>query len=260
MDVNAYLNRIQYTGSLEPNLDNLQALQLAHLYAVPFENLDIHWGHSIILDYERLYDKIVNQRRGGFCYELNGMFGWMLAQLGYQVSMLNARVYNGEGELGIEFDHMTLRIDLDEPYLVDVGFGEAFRVPLRMNERNPQVQPMGTYRLNAEGDFWTYYEQRERGDFAPSYRFTLAPYALEDFTVGCEYQQTSPQSPFTQRRVCSIATPEGRITVTSNTEGMRVIRTADGQREEQPLGSELEFVNALRAHFQIEMPLREKTS
>src|SRR5437762_3314192 len=103
MDVNAYLKRIDYAGSTAPTLETLNALHQAHLYAVPFENLDIHLGRPIILEYDHLFDKIVTQRRGGFCYELNGMFAWLLRELGFEVSMLNARVLDGDGKLGIDF-------------------------------------------------------------------------------------------------------------------------------------------------------------
>lgn len=259
MDVNAYLARINYTGSTEPTLETLRALQLAHLYAVPFENLDIHWGRPIILDYERLFDKIVTQRRGGFCYELNGMFGWLLTQLGYHVSMLNARVYNGEGHLGIEFDHMTLRVDLDEPYLVDVGFGDAFRQPLRLHDDEPQIETFGQYRIDVHGADWTYLAMADSGEWKPQYAFTLTPHALADFAGGCEHQQTSPDSGFTKRRVCTLATPDGRITVAGNADGMRLIRTTHIQRDEQPLADEGEFIAALHQHFAIDLPLREKT-
>jgi N-hydroxyarylamine O-acetyltransferase len=247
MDVKAYLDRINYSGSVEPTLDTLRALHLAHLYAVPFENLDIHLGNAIVLDYEKLYDKIVNQRRGGFCYELNGMFGWLLTQLGFKVSMLNARVFGGDGKPGIEFDHMTLRVDLDEPWLADVGFGEAFREPLRMNEREPQVQAMGTYCLDQQGELWTYYEQGEDGALHPAYIFSLTPHALTDFESGRLHNTTSPDSHFTQKRVCTLATPDGRITLRDN----RLILTNKGQRTEYPVFGENDYTRALHEYFGI---------
>src|SRR5436309_8511964 len=135
-------------------------------------------------------------RRGGFCYELIGMFAWLLRELGFEVAMLNARVVGDDGQPGIDFDHMVLRVMLDEPYLADVGFGECFREPIRMNTRDPQTQALGTYQLDHQGDVWTYYEPKESGELRPAHIFTLTPHTLQDFAGGCEYQQTSPHSHF----------------------------------------------------------------
>jgi N-hydroxyarylamine O-acetyltransferase len=247
MNVQAYLDRINYSGPTEPTPENLRALHLAHLYSVPFENLDIHLGRPIVLDYEKLYNKIVNEQRGGFCYELNGMFGWLLTQLGYKVSMLDARVIGADGQPGIDFDHMTLRVDLEEPYLADVGFGEAFREPLHMNERGIQVQPLGSYRLDTDGELWTYYEPGESDGLKPSYIFTLTPHRLEDFAEGCHYHQTSPDSHFTQKRVATIARPEGRVTVRDT----RIIITKNAQRTEYPIAAEHDYFRALREYCGI---------
>src|SRR4051794_5452932 len=130
MNIDAYLQRIGYRGSLVPNEQTLSDLQLAHLYAVPFENLDIGLQRPIVLDLDLLYDKVVNKRRGGFCYELNGLFGELLKALGFRVQMLSAGVYGGDGGLGPDFDHMLLAVDLDRRRIADVGFGETFSEPL----------------------------------------------------------------------------------------------------------------------------------
>src|SRR5258707_11985301 len=111
MDVAAYLERIGYTGPLAPSAGALRALHLAHLYTVPFENLDIGLGRPLSLALPALFDKIVTRRRGGFCYELNGLFGWLLQSLGYSVTYLSARVYSPAGTLGPEFDHLTLWVE-----------------------------------------------------------------------------------------------------------------------------------------------------
>ena len=107
MDVDAYLRRIGYCGSPRPTIGTLRALHVAHLATVPFENLSIHLGEPIVLDVEALFEKIVTRRRGGFCYELNGLFGAMLQALGFDATMLSAVVIGASGEFGPEFDHMT---------------------------------------------------------------------------------------------------------------------------------------------------------
>src|SRR5689334_21580804 len=110
MDVQAYLHRIGYHGGLEPTAANLRDLHRAHRVAVPFENLDIHVGRPIVLDQDALFDKIVTRRRGGFCYELNGLFAVLLRALGFDVALLSAGVARADGGFGPEFDHLTLLV------------------------------------------------------------------------------------------------------------------------------------------------------
>jgi N-hydroxyarylamine O-acetyltransferase len=122
MNIKAYLDRIHYHGSLETNADTLRELQVAHLLSVPFENLSIHSHQPIILEDEALFTKIVENKRGGFCYEANGLFAALLRALGFNVAMLSAEVANAAGEFGPNFDHMTLLVSLEQRWLVDVGW------------------------------------------------------------------------------------------------------------------------------------------
>src|SRR5216684_3858804 len=153
MDTKAYLQRINHTSPLAPGAETLRLLQVAHLQIVPFENLSIHSGEPIVLDDEALFEKIVRRRRGGFCYELNGLFAALLRTLGFDVTMLSARVANAEGIFGPDFDHMTLLVTLTERWLVDVGFGDSFLEPLKLDEHNDQVQGDRAYRINREGEY-----------------------------------------------------------------------------------------------------------
>lgn len=140
MDTSAYLHRIKFQGNTTVQASTLAALQLAHMQTIPFENLSIHYGQPIVLDIELLFHKVVNQLRGGFCYELNGLFAVLLEKLGFLVSRLSARVASSNGSYGPEFDHMLLLVHLEEDYLVDVGFGDSFLEPLRLHEQATQVQ------------------------------------------------------------------------------------------------------------------------
>jgi len=247
MNIEPYLRRINYTGPTEPTARTLRELHVAHLLAVPFENLDIHLGREIVLDQEKLLSKIVKQRRGGFCYELNGAFAALLRELGFEVAMLSAGVARAEGGFDPPFDHMTLMVRLEERWLADVGFGDSFREPLQLDSRNEQTQNGEAYRLVDVSDGHLILERREAETWKPQYRFTLQPYQLSDFAEMCRYHQTSPESPFTQRRTCSIATPEGRITVT----GMRLITTGRGERDERELSGPGEYADMLREHFSV---------
>jgi len=247
VDIPAYLSRIQYTGPTEANAETLRALHRAHLLAVPFENLDIDLGRKITVDEGAILDKVVVLRRGGFCYELNGAFAALLRALGFQVTLLSARVARANGDEGPEFDHLTLRVDLEEPWLADVGFGESFLEPLRLEAGRDQLDPTGTYRLHAQGERLRMEKFVTDGSWKPQYSFSLEPRRLEEFAGMCRYHQTSPDSSFTQNRICSRATPDGRITLSE----MKLITTRKGEREERSLGSEEEWNSILRKRFGI---------
>jgi N-hydroxyarylamine O-acetyltransferase len=241
----AYLDRIGVTRPITLNIDGLRQLQYAHLMRVPFENLDIHLGRPIRLDVASFFEKIVIGRRGGFCYELNGLFACLLRSLGFQVNLLSARTANREGDFGPEFDHLALRVDLDQPYLADVGFGDAFLEPLRVVAGIEQNDPRKTFLLIQEGADWLIRERTPGGTWKPLYLFNLVPRGLEDFIEMCRYHQHSPESHFTQGTVCSIGTVAGRLTIS----GDRFIETREGHRTERLIQNELELRTLLAEHF-----------
>jgi N-hydroxyarylamine O-acetyltransferase len=249
VDISAYLKRINYSGPLAPSAETLRQLHRAHMFRVPFENLDIHLGRPIVLDVSKVLSKIIDQRRGGFCYELNGAFAALLRALGFDVTMLSAGVASAEGGFGPPFDHMALLVQLDERWLADVGFGDSFREPLRFNHPGEQVQEEDAYQIARDGEHLILERRNDSGVWEPQYRFTLQPYQYEDYAEMCRYHQTSPDSPFTQRSTCSLATPDGRVTVSD----MRIITTTRGQRQERQLATQEEYAAALREHFGIDL-------
>jgi len=241
-----YLARIAYSGPTQPTADNLRALHRAHMLAVPFENLDIALGRKIIADEDRILHKIIDEHRGGFCYELNGAFAALLRALGFRVTLLSARVARANGGEGPDFDHLTLRVDLNEPWLADVGFGESFLEPLRLQTDIEQPDPAGTFRLVHAGDRLQM-EKAEPDGWKRQYSFTLEPRQLKAFSGMCHYHQTSPLSSFTQKSICSRATPGGRVTLS----GMKLSVTGNGSRDERTLRSEQERAAILREQFGI---------
>jgi len=252
MDVPSYLARINYGGPISPTVDTLRALHRAHLLAVPFENLDISMGRKISVDEDAIVRKVVERRRGGFCYELNGAFAALLRALGFQVTLLSARVSREKGGEGPEFDHLTLRVDLGpdhDSWLADVGFGESFLEPLRLAPDIEQQDPVGKFRLVELGERLQMEKAEPDGRWRRQYSFTLQPRRLEDFAEMCHHHQTSPDSHFTQNRICTRATPEGRITLS----GLKLIRTRHGHREEIMLTSEEDRIAALREYFGIDL-------
>src|ERR1044072_1965930 len=171
MNIEAYLKRINYNGSLDPTPETLRALQVAHLLNVPFENLSIHAGEPIVLDEDALYTKIVDQRRGGFCYECNGVFAGLLRAAGFDVAMLAAGVARPDDSFGPIFDHMALMVTLNERWLVDVGFGDSFLEPLLLDEEHEQLQRPDAFRIDRAGDY-RIVMRREADEWKPNYRFT----------------------------------------------------------------------------------------
>jgi N-hydroxyarylamine O-acetyltransferase len=223
---------------------------VAHLLSVPFENLSIHAGEPIVLDDDALFEKIVTKRRGGFCYELNGLFSALLRALGFDTSMLSACVKSSRGGFGPEFDHMVLLVKLKDPWLVDVGFGDLFREPLRLVPGVEQLQHGRAYRFEPAGNHRLILMQRdESGSWTPQYRFGLQPHVYADYEERCAYHQTSPDSHFTQKRVCSLMTEDGRVTLSD----MRLITNRHSIREERDLATEREYAGILSRAFGIVM-------
>jgi N-hydroxyarylamine O-acetyltransferase len=250
LDINAYLKRINYQGSLAPTAETLRELQVAHLLSVPFENLSIHAKQPIVLEDEALFAKIVERRRGGFCYECNGLFAALLRALGFKITMLSAEVADAEGVFGPAFDHMTLMVSLEQRWLVDVGFGDSFFGPLRLDERGEQFQGSRAYRIDSGGALFTLMQRIDGDEWKAQYRFTLEPHEYADYAEMCRYHQTSPQSHFTRARLCSLATDGGRITLSD----LRFITTsANDEKQERTLTSEAEYEAILRERFGIVM-------
>ena len=247
LNVASYLARIGYTGPTAPTAVTLRAIHRAHLLTVPFENLDIAQVTKIVCEEDAFLRKIVNHRRGGFCYEINGAFAALLRGLGFEVTLLSARVPREDGTESPEFDHMTLRVDLDEPWLADVGFGDCFLEPLRLQTDEEQVQDGQKFRVREEKDSLHVERSGPNGSWKGEYTFSLVPRRLDEFAPMCHYHQTSPESPFTRKRICSKATPDGRITLADR----KLIVTRRGNREEKVLESEEEWQAELQKYFGI---------
>jgi N-hydroxyarylamine O-acetyltransferase len=247
LNLPTYLGRISYTGPVAPTADVLRDLHRAHLLSVPFENLDIALGREIVCHEDAFIRKIVAQRRGGFCYELNGAFAGLLRAIGFRVTLLSARVPREDGSDGPEFDHLALGVELDEPWLADVGFGDSFLEPLRLESGAEQSYEGRKYRVVDCGTSLHMDRTEPGGTWKQQYSFAITPRSLDEFSPMCHYHQTSPESPFTGKRVCTKATPLGRITLAER----KLILTRRGSREERLLASDLEWRAALKEHFNI---------
>ena len=249
VNVPAYLDRINYAGPTSPTVETLRGLHRCHMLTVPFENLDIGLGRKILCDEDAFIRKIVGQRRGGFCYEMNGAFAALLRELGFRVTLLSARVASEDGSSSPEFDHLTLRVDLDEPWLADVGFGDCFVEPLHMRPGVEQLQGERRFRIVDDRGSMSVEMAEAAGMWTRQYSFGLTPRSLHEFAPRCEYHQTSPESTFMQKRVCTKARPDGRITLADK----KLVVTRNGKKEERLLKSEAEWRALLNDHFGIRL-------
>lgn len=250
MNVDAYLERIRYKGPRGPDAVTLAALQRAHLTSVPFEALDCVRGIRLSVDPNELYDKIVIRKRGGFCFELNGLFSVLLRALGFDVTLLAARPFWGSGEMAPERAHLTLLVTIDEErWLTDVGYGHwTFISPLRLDEPGPQIRGARRYTIARDGEDWTLtYAFNGQAAAPEGFRFALDPMNLEDFAERCVAYSSDPDSPFARSGVYSLFTDDGCTTVIRS----RMIQTVDGQEIERPVANDEEWRALLFKHFGV---------
>ncbi len=246
-DLGRYLERIGYDGSLEPSLETLRALQRAHLRAIPYENLDIHLGTPIGLGASRAFAKLVTARRGGWCFEMNGLFAWVLEMLGYRVRMVAGAVGRervGEDAVG---NHLVLLVDLGDLILTDVGFGDGPLEPLPLAEGGYRLGSF-EFRIERSGEWWTLRNHEHGG--APSFEFTLEPRELGWFAAKCQELQTSPASGFVQKTICQRYAGDTILSLRG-----AVLRTIDGAGpSEHVVGSAAEYDAVLRERFGLSIP------
>jgi N-hydroxyarylamine O-acetyltransferase len=209
-DLDAYLRRIGHDGPREPTLGVLEAVHLAHAVTIPFENLDIRLGRPIRLDLASLQAKLVNGRRGGYCFEQNTLFAAALETMSFQVTRLAARVRFGATRL-LPRTHMLLRVDIGgEAYLADVGFGgDGLLGPVPLTPGQPVRQGLWTYRVVEEAGLLVL--QSRRGDgWLDLYAFSLEPQHPVDFEVANHYTATHSDSIFVRSLTIQRPTPAAR--------------------------------------------------
>lgn len=242
----AYLRRIGHPPVPRPGREELASLQDAHVRSVPFENLDIHLGVPLSLEIPDLFDKVVLRRRGGFCFELNGLFATLLGALGYTARLVEARALEEDGGLGPRFDHARIIVVLDdEPWVVDVGTGASPRGPIRLSDED-QVAGHVRHRVRRHDD--RYRSERFDGEaWAPGWIFDLVPRTLDEFGDRCHHHQTSPESHFTEKPLCTLVTDDGHLTLSDR----MLIATRGDHRAEEEVADPL---LVLRTRFGVEIP------
>lgn len=233
VSVERYLDRIGLPSRPEVNLAGLTSLQKAHLATVPFENIDVFRQTGVNTTIEWSLPKIVINRRGGWCFENNGAFAWLLGELGFSVTRLGAYVLLPPANTQ-DMSHLCLRVDLDEPYLVDVGFGDSFLQPLPLVPDRPINDGNATYRLVEDGEFLVLYEDGEA--LRPLYQFTIEPRQMPDFERQSDRLQTPGVSMFTANPFATRSLGGGpdRVTLLSD----RVKFRRGGVWSEEPVSAD----------------------
>ncbi|MWV42949.1 acetyltransferase [Paenibacillus sp. HJL G12] len=247
--VAAYLERIRYEGKVEPTATVLASLQEHHIHAVPYENLDILSGVPLSLDLEDLYDKIVVRRRGGYCFELNALFSWLLEELGFGVTHYFARFWRDEPQPPPMRRHHILRVEAEgDIYLCDVGVGGIVPVrPLLMADGIEQDQGQECYRFERDPFYGWMLCERKNGEWSRIYSFTEEAQLLQDYQMASYWCEHASESIFTHSAMVFIRTVEGRNTVAG--EEFRIF-TSRGVESWVPQTTE-EYRQALEKHFGI---------
>ena len=235
---------------VRPDLGWLKLLQRQHLLNVPFENLDIHWKRPILLDTGAFYRKIVEGDRGGFCYELNGLFNELLREIGFETRLLSARVGDGQGNFSPEYDHAAILVIIGEmQYIADVGFGAFSTEPLKLETCAEQTDAAGIFLVRRYDDETFEIAKKEDSGWRSEYIFMPLGHDLAEFKERCLWHQTSPESHFMKNKICSLLTLTGRKTLTDS----KYIVTTEAEKVEVPVSDREEFDQLLLKEFGITM-------
>ncbi len=252
MDIKAfqldgYLERLNYSGGVEPTEDRLEALHRAQCYTIPFENFDILLGRGISLEPATIFDKLVNRARGGYCFELNGLFLMALKTFGFDARALLARVQltgkpSGRG-------HQIALVSLQgRQWIADVGFGNpSLRAPIPLELDHPTIHDGQTFRLHDAGHFGIMLQTLNNDQWQDLYSFDLGHVCAADIEYGNYFTSTHPGSFFTFARVAALSLHNGAITLYNHS--LKRITADKEQVQQLPEGQF--YIDALKEHFGI---------
>ena len=249
IDLNPYLKRINYSGEIRPTIDLLETLHQSQIYTIPFENFDILLDRGISRDPDRLFEKLVNTARGGYCFELNGLFLRVLKAIGFNARALLARVHltgipSGRGH---QISLVTLQ---GRQWIADVGFGsQSLRSPIPFELDQPATQDGLTFRLVGAGNFGTMLQTLTDRQWVDLYSFDLAYVFPNDILYGNHFTSTHPSDFFTFTRVAALPLTNGSITLLN-----RTLKKKTGDFEQVwELEEGQAYLDALKNHFGIEL-------
>lgn len=248
MDLQRYLDRIGFEEKPRPDLDTLRAIMRAHVMAVPFENLDVQLKRPLTIDVDAAYEKIVGRRRGGWCYEQNGLLGWALEQIGFDVTRIAGGVMReaaGDGALG---NHLCLLVDCQGRHLVDAGFGGSLTSPLPLTPGETPDAPYDIRLSHQEDGYWRFSERAASDPFTFDFRADAADEDL--LRKKCAFLRTDAQSPFVMNLVAQRRRPEEHLML----RGRVFTRLTKEGRRSRRINSSVELSEILAGEFRLEEP------
>lgn len=245
--VSAVLKRLEYSEAIIADLATLKKLHAASVAKIPFETLDVFIGKKFFLTLSDLYDKIVVRKRGGGCYELNGLFYHLLRALGFDVSICNAHLYDAKQALILDSQHMVLIVKLNGFWLVDVGYGNGFAEPLFLDRPEMQKQGDRVFRCLDENSRYIV-QEKEHGSWISWYALTKAAKTIEDFEERNWFHQTNRESVFFGKRICMLAKGDETIELLGN---VLVRKTSSGIK--RTIIEEKDISQILQTEFGIQI-------
>ncbi len=253
MNLAAYLDRIGHTGPVAADLATLRAVHRAHHFAIPYENLDVQLKRPVTTNPAAAFDKIVTRRRGGWCYEMNGLLGWALGEIGFKITRMMAGVRREQdGDIAIS-NHLILRVDLEDgprsgPWMADVGFGDGPLDPYPI-VAGPIQGGLFAYRLEEMADGWWRLHNHPAGG-APSFDFQISPADEAAMADRCHWLQTDPASGFVQNAVAQRHQPDRLLMLRGRS--LRTV-TADGSSDRLIADAD-DYVATLKRDFDLDLP------
>jgi len=217
LQINKYIKRIGFKENLEANIECLKKLHLNHVMSIPFEALDVYSGNRINLGLDKIFHKIIESKRGGYCYELNYLFHWLLTHIGFEAHFVSVRIFD-EDKYGPEYDHLALIVKLDSSWLVDVGYGDLFVEPIKIAPEVIQEDRFKLYKLEKinDRDYLLLESLKTDIKWTKRYIFSTRSCSIQEFEDQNEYKQSSSESYFVKNRICTMPTLEGRKTILNN--------------------------------------------
>jgi N-hydroxyarylamine O-acetyltransferase len=248
IELRRYLKRIGFEGTPKVDLASLMRIHQLHADGIAYENLDIQLARPVSLDPAEIFAKMVGRRRGGWCYEMNGLLGWALEEIGFRVTRLAGAVMRettGDGATG---NHLVLLVDLGELYIADVGFGDGIVAPAPLKAHTFSQRGL-PFSLSEVRDGWWRFHNHPDGS-APSFDFRAEPAGAEVLARKCAWLQGNPDSPFVLNAVCQRYRPDAHYTLRG-----RILRTLrNGTVERRLIADADDYVETLRSVFDLDLP------
>jgi len=248
MNLDTYLSRIDFLENPTVNRETLIALHRQHVLTIPFEDLDIHWKIPLNIDQDALVDKIIQRKRGGFCYELNTLFYHLLLSLGFPAQLVSCQISQGNGKFGPPYDHMAILVELEETWLLDIGYGDLFIEPLRLHETSVQKDWFKFFQVQKNGTHFLLSESRDGQRFTPRYKIRPVPESIQAFIPQLRWKENHPDSYFVQNFICTLPNRQGRITIYND----YLIITKNGKRSKKRLVDTTDKQRYLQQYFGVE--------